>query len=141
MSSALEVAEMLARERTSIEKALAEHCPVPVFTCDASGRWLTCNEPLLRLLGTDERTLRNDGWLGLVQPDCMREVMSRWQELAQKKDKVQVRIVFVMPDKRLMVTYVDLIRLSNGNYLGFLIPACSNLTAECPVHGFLLGHI
>jgi len=141
MSSALEVAELLARERTSTETALAAHCPIPVFTCDASGRWLSCNSPLLKLLGADERTLHNDGWLGLVHPEHMRDVMAQWQELAQRKDKVKVRIVFLTPDKRTLITYTDLVRLSNGTYLGFLIPACSNMTAECPIHGFLLGHI
>jgi PAS domain S-box-containing protein len=141
MSSALEVAEMLARERTSTEKALAEHCPIPVFTCDASGRWLSCNSPLLKLLGTDERTVRNDGWLGFIHPEHVREVMAQWQELAQKKDKIKLRIIFQTADNRVLTTYTDLIRLTNGTYLGFMIPACGNLTAECPVHGFLLGHI
>lgn len=141
MSSAYELAERLARDRDVVEKGIAEHCPVPVFVSDAQGRWVRANLPMQTMLACDERTLRNDGWLGLVDPTDMREVLEQWRDIFQKKTKqFKLRIRFTPSDGRIVSTYTSVIRLDTGNYLGFTVPICDH-PFGCPIHGFLLHNI
>lgn len=138
--TAEQLAEKLAQEREKIEQGIARHCPVPVFTACAEGRWVSANEPMQRLMAQSEGQLSGDRWLMRVEPDMLETVERDYQQVfGEKVPSAKLFIRFRAADQRRFDAFISMVRIGSC-YVGFLVPACSN-PVECPVHGFLLHNI
>jgi PAS domain-containing protein len=132
----LELAHKLAEVRELVDEAIVKNCPVPVFYADKDGKWCRVNEPMEKLLAVANDDLLAFRWQAFVKAG-----KKEWDAaIRSKQDAAKLRLKLKAVDGREISVYVSLIRLSNGGYIGFVLPICEHPTG-CPVHGFLLHNI
>lgn len=134
--NALELAQKLAEAREVVDEAIVKNCPVPVFYSDKDGKWCRVNEPMEKMLGADGDELLAHRWLKFV-----RLGKKDWEAAVRaKQDVAKIYLRFKTGDGREVSTYLNLIRLTNAGFIGFVLPICEH-PSGCPVHGFLLHNI
>jgi PAS domain S-box-containing protein len=139
--NALELAEKLAEDRERLDKAIVSHCPVPVFTTDKTGKWLSMNEPFTRLLGIDAADALGVGWQKKLFSETAKETKNAWSDLIEKADTTdRILLKFKASDGRLVSTWATMVRLIDARWIGFAVPICTT-PIECPVHCFLLHNV
>ena len=132
----LELAQKLAEAREVVDEAIVKNCPVPVFYADKEGKWCRVNEPMEKLLAAESDELLANRWSKF----CKAGKKDLEAAVKSKQDTAKVYMKFKAADAREVAAYVSLIRLTNGGYIGFVLPICEH-PIGCPVHGFLLHNI
>lgn len=136
--NALELAQKLAEARELVDQAIVKNCPVPVVYSDRDGRWCRVNEPMEKLLAEDNGDLIGIKWQKLLADKAQKK---EWEAAVKTKaETMRIALRFKTSDGRLVASYCSLIRLTNGDFIGFVIPVCDH-PSGCPVHGFLLHNI
>jgi PAS domain S-box-containing protein len=139
--NALELAERLAEERERVDKAIVSNCPIPVFTSDKEGKWLSVNEPFTRLLGVSSDDLLATRWHHLLIAAEAVQIKKVWLDvLASDKIKERILFKFSASDGRQVQAWASLLRVDLSRWLGFMVPICTTPT-DCPVHHFLLHNL
>ena len=132
----LELAQKLAEAREVVDEAIVKNCPVPVFYADKDGKWCRVNEPMEKLLAAESDELLGNRWMKFAKGG-----KKEWDAAIKgKQDTTKLFMKFKAADARETAAYVSLIRLTNGGFIGFVLPICEHPTG-CPVHGFLLHNI
>lgn len=132
----LELAQKLAQAREVVDEAIVKNCPVPVFYADKDGKWCRVNEPMEKLLSTESDELLANRWLKSVKSG-----KKEWESAVKsKQETAKIYLRLKANDGREIAAFVSLIRLTNGGFIGFVLPICEHPTG-CPVHGFLLHNI
>jgi PAS domain S-box-containing protein len=139
--NALELAERLAEERERVDKAIVSNCPIPVFTSDKDGKWLSINEPFARLLAVGADDLLAMKWQRLLAASESVQLKKAWLD-TMASDKVKERILFKFSaaDGRQVQAWASLIKVDLSRWLGFMVPICITPT-DCPLHHFLLHNL
>lgn len=139
--NALELAERLAEERERVDKAIVSNCPIPVFTSDKDGKWLSVNEPFTRLLGVGSDDLLAVRWQRLLFVAESAKIKKAWSDtMASDKIKECILFKFNASDGRQVQAWASLLKLDLSHWLGFMVPICTTPT-DCPVHHFLLHNL
>lgn len=139
--NALELAEKLAEERERLDKAVVTHCPVPVFTTDRTGKWLSVNEPFTRLLGIEATDALGDIWQKKLFAETAKATKNAWSDLIERAATTdRILLKFKATDGRLVSAWATMVRLIDARWIGFVVPICVT-PIECPIHCFLLHNI
>ncbi len=137
----LELTEKLVEDREKLDKAILSNCPIPVFTTSKDGGWLSVNKPFANLLAVESDSLLALRWQKLIVPGELRRVKRLWQAIIDGESTVaRIKFVFRAGDGRQVPGYGSLVRLSDGRWIGFMMPICEH-PSNCPVHNFLLHNI
>lgn len=132
----LELAQKLAEAREVVDAAIVQHCPVPVVYTDKDGKWCHVNEPMEKLLAAESGDLLGSRWHKLAKFG-----RKEWEAVIKaKEENGKLYMKFKAGDGRDVPAYVSVIRLTNGGFIGFILPVCEH-PVGCPVHGFLLHNI
>lgn len=134
----LELAQKLAEARELVEQAVVKNCPIPVFYADKEGHWCRVNAPLERLFAVEETELLSNKWQKFLMAKSFKK---DWEAAVRTKDEhTKLHIRAKAADGRIFSAYCNLVRLTNGGMIGFIVPICEHPNG-CPVHGFLLHNI
>ena len=111
--------------------ALADHAPVGIFVCNASGACVFVNERLCALAGRTSETMLGDGWALAVHPDDAERVEAAWIDASANGTDVHAEFRYLRPDGgvRWVEATAAAVRDADGQLLGWV--GCSvDLTAR-----------
>lgn len=80
---------------------VADHAPVPLFSTDAAGRYISVNKRWSDLTGISGPDALGWGWERALHPDDLAGVVDRWRRCVTTGEDLHMRLRLVRPDGRI----------------------------------------